>query len=225
MIKDLMDKIKEPSVESKYLSIDDVIRIVNDTGLKNASDFIDYDLGYLESLHFNTNVGSLNDRVFYGGGEAINNSKSLAQNIALKNYAELELKKKEESLQARIDKITPPEIVIDDNIRESVRKLADSLIIDSSKFEPFARAFENISTLYISNKDYYEEYLEILRQYQDVKKIAKFVRSISKQIKFKLNLTKKRLRNLREIFTKQHSFHFKNLDDYHDASFNYVTVS
>lgn len=66
----------------------------------------------------------------------------------------------------------------------------------------------------------YRDYVDIIvDEYNEIRKQINFLRSLSKQIAYLFNLLKKTLRNLRQIFTKNHSFPFKNLDDYHSQSF------
>lgn len=66
--------------------------------------------------------------------------------------------------------------------------------------------------------DWYAGFIERL---EDILNAKRVLRVLSSRINFLLISIKKLLRNLRQIFTRQHSFHFKNLDDYHDTSFNF----
>jgi len=61
---------------------------------------------------------------------------------------------------------------------------------------------------------------KIQEKYADLEKTKKLIRALSRQITFLLNKIKKSLRNLREVYTTHHSFHFKNLDDYHSTNLN-----
>lgn len=61
-------------------------------------------------------------------------------------------------------------------------------------------------------------YVEFIAKLEDIAKAKKLLKILSTRINFLLGLIKKRLRNLRQIFTKLHSFHFKNLDDYHSTA-------
>lgn len=69
--------------------------------------------------------------------------------------------------------------------------------------------------------DWHDEFITRLESILEAKRLLK---ALSKKIDFLLNLLKKRLRNLRQFFKKQHSFHFKNLDDYHSSALTSVLV-
>lgn len=59
-----------------------------------------------------------------------------------------------------------------------------------------------------------------IEKFEDVILAKSILQVVLHRLNFLLNTVKKLLRNLRQLFAKQHSFHFKNLDDYHDYSFN-----
>lgn len=80
--------------------------------------------------------------------------------------------------------------------------------------------YDEVTTRSSSLSEGSKRYDEFLKRVEDILGVKRLLKVLSKTINFRLDLVKKRLRNLREIFTKQHSFHFKNLDDYHSTSFN-----
>lgn len=60
----------------------------------------------------------------------------------------------------------------------------------------------------------------IYRSLIELKAISNVIQVLTENIGFLLAKFKKSLRNLRLFFKRQHSFHFKNLDDYHATGFN-----
>ena len=79
--------------------------------------------------------------------------------------------------------------------------------------------------LHVSSNDYClddwsEWYLELIEKIEDVLRAKRLYNALSKEFLFLVRVIKKGLRNLRQLFHKQHSFHFKNLDDYHDTILN-----
>jgi len=183
--------------------------------------------------HYNYRFKS--DTIFYGGGKgvSIHESKSLAHNISLKNNIEDSLKKREIVLKERIEaKNSKTFITPTDVLKEKIDKLANAISIDSKLFlfigsfiiSVFYKLFKNVSDLLSENEIDASEYNHIIEEYKEIKRARKLIRSLSRQISFQLNLTKKLLRNLRHVFTKLHSFHFKNLDDYDSTALTFVLV-
>lgn len=175
------------------------------------------------------------DKNYYGDIKVINSydCKSIANNISLKNNIEDNLKKREILLKERIEARNFKTLATStDLLREKIDKLADILSIDPKVFlligsfviSVFNMLFKNFSELLSEDEiDAYDHKI-ILREYEEIKKARRLIRSLSRQISFHLNLTKKLLRNLRHIFTKLHSFHFKNLDDYDSTALTSVLV-
>lgn len=179
----------------------------------------------------NYNYRFKSNKTFYGEGKAVINHKSklLAHNISLKSDIEASLNKREIVLKERIEaKNSKTLITSTDVLKEKIDKLANAISINPKLFlfigsfiiSVFDNLFKNVSELLSENEIDATDYKYIIDEYEEIKRGRKLVRSLSKQISFQLNLTKKRLRNLRHIFTQQHSFHFKNLEDHDSASFN-----
>jgi len=174
--------------------------------------------------HYNYQFKS--DKNYYGErkGASTYESKSIAHNISLKNSIEDSLKKRELVLKERVEAQKSKTIITSaDVLKEKIDKLANAISIDpklilfigSFIITVVDKLFKNISKLLTEDEiDDTFEYEYIIKEYEEIKKARRLLRSLSRQISFQLNLTKKLLRNLRDIFTKLHSFHFKNLDDY-----------
>jgi hypothetical protein len=58
-------------------------------------------------------------------------------------------------------------------------------------------------------------YATLSRDISDINNSKRRIRSFENRIKCILGNIRKKLRNYKEIFRRQHSFHFKNMDDYH----------
>lgn len=63
-------------------------------------------------------------------------------------------------------------------------------------------------------------YRQLLRKWEAVEDAKRLLRVLSRKVDFLIGQLNKTLRNLRHVFTKLHSFHFKNLDDYHSTNLN-----
>jgi len=176
------------------------------------------------------------DKNYYGERKDASTyeSKSIAHNISLKNSIEDSLKKREIVLKERIEAQKSKTIITStDVLKEKIDKLSNVISIDHKLFlfigsfiiSVFDKLFKNISELLTEDEiDDAYEYKYIIEEYEEIKKARRLIRSLSRQISFHLNLTKKLLRNLRHIFTKLHSFHFKNLDDYDSTALTSVLV-
>ena len=77
-----------------------------------------------------------------------------------------------------------------------------------------------LDKLYSLEIDPLAVYARLVQKFESIEGTKRLIKVISKQINFLVSLIKKRLRNLRQVFTKLHSFHFKNLDDYHSTDLN-----
>jgi len=75
----------------------------------------------------------------------------------------------------------------------------------------WADLLDSLGSHNFSNDDLHSLY----ERYKAVQRRNKKVKKLRKLIKFVRNILISILRDLRETFTVIHSFHFKNLDDYH----------
>lgn len=128
---------------------------------------------------------------------------------------DLDLGTLQEVLEKESDSIINARIPIPDN--------EAPLLVSNFNSERILKAVrdlsENLTIHYGNNLSLFDVDLhEILAEIKEVRKQCKLVQVLKKQIDFVLNQIKKRLINLREFFTKTHSFHFKNLDDYHSST-------
>ena len=105
-----------------------------------------------------------------------------------------------------------------------VEAALNSINLDDLEFEDThlmltdtVRTFPISGGMEVSYDSWYASFLVKLEAVRNAKKL---LRALTRQVNFLLNLVKKRLRNLRQVFTKLHSFHFKNLDDYHSTDLN-----
>lgn len=128
---------------------------------------------------------------------------------------DLDLETLQEVLEKESDSIINARIPIPDN--------EAPLLVSNFNSERILKAVRNLSenlTIHYGNNlslfDY--DLAELLEELKEIKQQYKLVHVLQKKIDFVLNKIKKRLRNLRETFTKNHSFHFKNLDDYHPVT-------
>lgn len=137
---------------------------------------------------------------FYGGGDiniAINNSVKYW--LEVKNNEEFLLEKKKKSFFERVaevlDSLNPNQTVG----RDDISQYSDE---------------ELITLLQDWNLDAYS-YARLSQDFSEIKNSKRLIRSFENRIKSILGNIRKRLRNFKEVYKRQHSFHFKNLDDYH----------
>ncbi|WP_299222195.1 hypothetical protein [uncultured Aquimarina sp.] len=170
----------------------------------------------------------------------ISHNRPVSYLIEIKNREENNLAKKISSLSRKISEYDLSAEVLEDVLERKpfsriecrIPTVDEKASILDVNFETlFKRVKRLTDNIRIEKYRYYNpsdeiDLLELLEELKEVKKQYKLVQVLKKQIDFVLNGIKKRLRNLREAFTKTHSFHFKNLDDYHPLTLvNTITIS
>ena len=116
-----------------------------------------------------------------------------------------------------------------DNQKASIRKRLEKhlSIVDSlDKKQIIDAILDDVSKM--NHREFYDFLIQynldaqtsalLSREYQIIRNSYHLVRSLQRRIKSILNAITKQLRNLRSFFTRNHSFHFKNLDDSHDTA-------
>jgi hypothetical protein len=137
---------------------------------------------------------------FYGGGDvSFDLDNSVKHWLEAKNNEEFLLEKKKKSFFERVaevlDSLNPNQTLS----RDDISKYSDE---------------ELITLIQDWNLDAYS-YARLSQDFSEIKHSKKLIRSFENRIKSILGNIRKRLRNFKEVYKRQHSFHFKNLDDYH----------
>ncbi|WP_338356923.1 hypothetical protein [Yeosuana marina] len=138
---------------------------------------------------------------YYGGGDFsfVDGDNTINYWLNAKNTEELLLEKKKKSFFERVaevlDNLNPNQTVGRDDISQYSEE-------------------ELITLLNDWNLDAYS-YARLSQDFGEIKNSKRLIRSFENRIKSILGNIRKRLRNFKEVYKRQHSFHFKNLDDYH----------
>lgn len=133
----------------------------------------------------------------YGGGMSSNVENSLSYLISEKNIQEVKLETKKKSFLEKLS-----EIIIGSPDHENVKKISRysekelKAMLDDWDLDAYIR-------------------IQISKDFNDIRNSKRLVRTLEGRIKSILGNIRKNLRNYKEVFKRQHSFHFKNLDDYH----------
>ncbi len=136
---------------------------------------------------------------FYGVG-VIHGDISMNNLIAEKSIEEVTLKNSVQTLSSAIEEALGS-------------KNAAEAYIDFTKFK-----LQDLKDLFLQhNVDTYS-CAQIADDFEFFKNTKNRLRAINNRIKVILNKIREFGRNLKEHFTKNHSFHFKNLDDYHSLN-------
>ena len=162
----------------------------------------------LESHLYKTPIGiNLDSKVnkFYGGGfPDVNNS--INDLLIEKSIEELRLERAKKTLANSVRTALGLRKSIDyDNA--ALEELVDLNKVKLQELQEWLKEY---------NFDDYS-LVKITDDYQAITVSKDKLRLINRRIKIALNKIQKLTRNLKEHFKKNHSFHFKNLDDYHSS--------
>ena len=135
---------------------------------------------------------------FYGGDNSSYVNISFKHLVSAKDFEEFLLEKKKKSFLQRIGEVIGLRLGESDNI-EDISEYSEA------DFLKMLRDFN----LDIGCKS------RLSRDFLDIKNSKRIIRSLENKIKSILVNIRKLLRNFKEVYKRQHSFHFKNLDDYH----------
>lgn len=145
------------------------------------------------------NYSSKDKMKFYGGG-IVHEDISMKNLIVEKSIEEITFKNSIRSLANSLKEFISPKDIVANQIDFSKVKLEDL-------HELFHRhSIDTYSCVQIAN------------DYESLRTSKIRLRAINHRIKIILNKIRQLGRNLKEHFTKNHSFHFKNLDDYHSLN-------
>jgi hypothetical protein len=134
---------------------------------------------------------------FYGGVMSSDLENSLSYLISTKNIHELKLEIQRKSFFERMSEELMGSLDYKD-INEISRYSEKEIIaiLNDGDLDAFIHA-------------------QIFQDFNDIRNSSRLIRTLEGKIKSILGNIRKNLRNYKEIFKRQHSFHFKNLDDYH----------
>jgi hypothetical protein len=184
----------------KYIKF--IINWLHSFGRKNTeelsinTDESDFTILTSGSYKMNTKI-----KKYYGGGDFsfVDGGNTINYWLNAKNTEEFLLEKKKKSFFERIgevlDSLNPNQTVG----RDDISQYSDE---------------ELITLLQDWNLDAYS-YARLSQDFSEIKNSKRRIRSFENRIKSILGNIRKRLRNFKEVHKRQHSFHFKNLDDYH----------
>ncbi|CAH8294171.1 hypothetical protein EV196_108244 [Mariniflexile fucanivorans] len=136
---------------------------------------------------------------YYGGGMSSDLENSLSCLISAKSIQEVKLDTKKKSFFEKLS-----EILIGSPDYEDVKKISQY----SEK--------EILAILNDWDLDAYVR-VQISQDFNEIRNSKRLVRTLEGRIKSILGNIRKNLRNYKDVFKRQHSFHFKNLDDYHSS--------
>ena len=182
--------------------IKSIINLLHSFGRKNTEelsiniDESDFTILTSGSYKINSKVNK-----FYGGGDFsfVDTDNTINYWLKAKNTEEILLEKKKKSFFERVAEVL-------DSLNSNQTLHSD----DISKYSDE----ELIALIQDWNLDAYS-YARLSQDFSEIKNSKRLIRSFENRIKCILGNIRKRLRNFKEVYKRQHSFHFKNLEDYH----------
>jgi len=147
------------------------------------------------SVEFNTRI---KEHKFYGGDKSNFVDVSFRHLIEAKTFEEILLERKKKSFFERIGDIIGLRLGESENIGD-ISEYSEAEFLKMLKDFNLDMAFR----------------ARLSRDFIAIKNSKRIIRSYENRIRCILGNILKKLRNFKEIYKRQHSFHFKNLDDYH----------
>lgn len=138
-------------------------------------------------------------RIFYSGNSEYNNDNSLSDLFIAKSQEEIIIEQAKKSLVERYNELLS---VVKDDLYKP---------ISLSKINSYDEIIDSYRDIDID----FNIRASLYRDFKIIEESTIVLKTIIKSIKRIQDSVKKYLRDLKDTFTRNHSFHFKNLDDYH----------
>lgn len=109
---------------------------------------------------------------------------------------------------------------IADYCKKAVQALTGTVEDYWTKEEDTSKKMTPLEIVQLHGLSSEDEYFVLIEKWHELEGAKRLLKALSRRKAFILNKIKNGLRNLRMLFKKLHSFHFKNLDDYHSTNLN-----